>query len=412
MTSKSSLSSVIKATAKEVARAQRQAEISRKHELSEQEKGLQQKSEKNQQKYLNQRLTDADEINGEIAEWIHQLQSLLEHTLKPEDTTSFEDLRIRETFPAMEVPQDLLAASTVPTFSQPQSPPKWLIKLLPFLKQQYINNQKKAEENYQVTKQKFAEVESNRQVTLEHFKANYEWKKHSFILDIKKRNAEVDELEAAYQDGDESAVIIYNEMVLERSEYPSLEQFQYLAYTNQDKAAFAQNFKVVYVPESKQLVIDYQLPNAKIIPTVAEVTYDHDKDEIKGVNRKPIEIEELYQDIVTAITLRTITEVFSADIAQHLNSVVFNGFVQTVDATTAKDMQIYLISVSATKDSLSDVNVNNIDKLTFLKSLGAEISSNLIEMSPVQPIVKLNMVNSQSQLQENIHAGEVKAAGM
>lgn len=419
MTRKSSPSNVIKATVKEVARAERQAAIQRKRTVRENEKALQQRQKSLKQEYLEQRLTDVDEINGEIAEWIHQLETLLECTLGVEDTISFEELRIREIFPAIELPQELLAASTIPKFHQPKSPPQWLIKLLPFLKQQYIKALKQAESNYQLAQKQSEEAESNRQVSLEHFKANYEWKKHSFILDIKKRNAEVDELESAYLDGEESAVIIYNEMVLERSEYPSLEEFKYLSYTNQDKAAFTQQFQVAYVPESKQLVVNYELPAAKIIPTIAEVNYDHSKDEIHGVARKPIEIEDLYQDIVAAITLRTITEVFSADLGQHLDQVIFNGFVQTVDSITKKDIQTYLISVRATKDSFSGINVNNLDKLTCLRNLGAEISSNLTAMRPVQPIVDFNMVNTKSTSPENIHAVQqsspsygVQAAGI
>ncbi|WP_086758265.1 hypothetical protein [Nostoc sp. 106C] len=393
---------LMKDTAKKVARAQRQAAIQMKLAVRENEKALQQRPKQSKHNYLEQRLADVDDINGELAEWIHELQTLLAHTLKIEDLISFEDLRIRETFPAIEVAQELLTRSKLTQFYKPKSPPQWLIQLLPFLEEQYINRVKKAELDYEITKKKHEEAENSRQVYLEHLKANYEWKKHSFILDIKKRNAEVDELEAAYQEAEESAVAIYNEMVLERSEYPSLEEYQYISYTNQDKVAFTQEFQVAYIPAFKQLVIEYELPAAKIIPTIAEVKYDHIKDEIHGVTRKPIEIEELYQDIVAAITLRTISEVFAADLAQHLDIVVFNGFVQTVDSTTAKHIQTYLISVQATKESFSSINFSN-DKLTCLRNLGAQMSSYLTAMQPVQPIVDFKMIGAKSSPQENIH---------
>ncbi|BAY07631.1 hypothetical protein [Calothrix sp. NIES-2098] len=396
-------SGLMKSTAKKVARAQRECEIKRKLASYDNEKALQEKPNQPKDNYLEQRLSDVDDINDELAEWIHQLQTLLEHSLKAEDSVSFEHLRIRETFPPMELPQELLAESKKLQFCQPKSPPKWLMRLLPFLEKHYINSLKKAELNYQMAQKQYEETESSRQVSLEHLKANYEWKKHSFILDIKKRNAEIDELAAAYQDGEASAVEIYNEMVLERSEYPTLEEFQYISYTNEDKVALPQQFQVAYVPESKQLKIEYELPKAKIIPTIAEVQYDHSKDEIRGIARKPVEIEELYQDIVTAIALRTINEVFTADLAQHLDTVVFNGFVQTIDSTTGKHSQIYLISVLATKDSFTSIDFNNIDKLTCLRNLGAQISSYLTAMQPVQPIVDFNMVEAKSAPKENIH---------
>ncbi|OUL35085.1 hypothetical protein BV372_12060 [Nostoc sp. T09] len=393
----------MKDTAKKVARAQRQASIQMKLATPENEKALQQRQKQTKHNYLDQRWADVDDINGELAEWIHELQTLLAHSLKVEDTISFEDLRIRETFPAIEVPQELLTASKLTQFYKPKSPPQWLIRLLPFLEEQYINKLKKAELDYQIAKKKDEEAENSRQVALEHLKANYEWKKHSFILDIKKRNAEVDELETAYEEAEESAVAIYNEMVLERSEYPSLDEYQYISYTNQDKVVFPQEFQVAYVPKSKQLVIEYELPAAKIIPTIAEVKYDHNKDEIHGISRKPIEIEELYQDIVAAITLRTISEVFAADLAQHLDIVVFNGFVQTVDSTTGKHIRTYLISIRATKDSFSSINFSNIDKLTCLRNLGAQMSSYLTAMQPVQPILDFKMMDVKSAPQENIH---------
>ncbi|MDZ8054063.1 MAG: hypothetical protein RMX68_019800 [Aulosira sp. ZfuVER01] len=383
MSFRSRPSVLMKTTAKKFARNQRQSEIKRKLAVREQEKSLHIKQNQTKHNYLEQRLADVEDINREIAEWIHQLQTLLEHTLKPEDTISFEDLRIQETFPEMEVPPDLLAESELTQCYQPKSPPKWLIRLFPFIEKEYINAQKKAELDCQITKKEYEEAETSRQLSLDHLKANYEWKKHSFILDNKKRNAEVDELEAAYQDGEESAVEIYNEMVLERSEYPSLEEFQYLCYTKQDKVAFTQEFQVAYVSESKQLVIEYELPAAKIIPTIAAVKYDHTKDEIHGITRKPSEIEGLYQDIVAAITLRTISEVFAADLAQHLDLVVFNGFVQTVDSTTGTNVQTCLISVRATKDSFRSLNFNHIDKLTCLQNLGAQMSSDLTAMQPV-----------------------------
>jgi restriction system protein len=47
-------------------------------------------------------------------------------------------------------------------------------------------------------------------------------------------------------------------MVLERSEYPE---------------GFSQQFHLACVPESKELVIEYELPLPEIIPTAAEFRY-------------------------------------------------------------------------------------------------------------------------------------------
>ncbi|MDZ7963161.1 MAG: hypothetical protein RMY34_35800 [Aulosira sp. DedQUE10] len=396
-------SRLVKDTAKECARAHRQAEIEKRRAAHKSKKALQQKQ--NGLSYLEQRLANVDEINAEVADWIHELQTILEHTLVAEDTISFDDLRIRDTFPAMETPLQLSIASQRPQFHKPLSLPPWLMRRLPFLEQRYLKALQKAESNYQLAKQKYEETESSRQVSLERLKANYEWHKHTSILEIKKRNAEVDELEEAYQAGAEAAVALYNEMVLERSEYPSLEDLQYISYTDEHKVAFPQQFQVAYVSEAKQLVIDYELPFWKIIPTIAEVRYDGGKDEIYGIPRTLLEIEELYQNIVAGITLRTISEVLAADQGQHLDIVVFNGFVQKFDSNTKKHIQTNLISVKAYKDSFSNLNFSTIDKLTCLRKLGAQMSSHLAAIQPVQSIVDLNMVNAKVMLQEDISSG-------
>ena len=50
----------------------------------------------------------------------------------------------------------------------------------------------------------------------------------------------------------------YNTMVLERSVYSE---------------GFPQEFRLVYSPESKELVIDYGLPDVSIVPAEAEYKY-------------------------------------------------------------------------------------------------------------------------------------------
>lgn len=122
-------------------------------------------------------------------------------------------------------------------------------------------------------------------------------------------------------------------MMLERSEYPE---------------GFPQDFRLAYVPESKELIIEYELPTAEVVPAVAEYRYVKSRASIDGKARKPTEIKELYQDIVASVALRTVYETFQADRAGHVQIAVFNGFVQTVDPATGQDIKPHLISVRMT----------------------------------------------------------------
>jgi restriction system protein len=68
--------------------------------------------------------------------------------------------------------------------------------------------------------QKFKIAESDRLAKLKQLCSKYEKAKEECFVKTSQRNAEVDELERQYREAVPSAVITYNSMVLERSEYP------------------------------------------------------------------------------------------------------------------------------------------------------------------------------------------------
>ncbi len=111
-------------------------------------------------------------------------------------------------------------------------------------------------------------------------------------------------------------------MVLERSEYPE---------------GFPQNFQLFYLPSQKQLNIEYELPSVSCIPNVGEYKYVKTRDAISAKPRKQTEIKGLYSDIVASVALRTVHEVFEADQHDHVQVIVFNGYVQGIDSATGKD---------------------------------------------------------------------------
>jgi restriction system protein len=167
-------------------------------------------------------------------------------------------------------------------------------------------------------------------------------------------------------------------MVLERSRYPD---------------GFPQEFRVGFVPEPKELVIDYELPTGKVIPSVLEYRYVKSKDVIEEKARKASELKDLYQDLVAAAALRVIHEVLESDQANMIAVVVFNGFVRTVDPATGKDIKPYLISVRVTKTRFEELDLTRIGKRSCLRNLGAQVSPHAAEMLPVKPIVEFDVVD-------------------
>jgi restriction system protein len=88
--------------------------------------------------------------------------------------------------------------------------------------------------------------------------------------EVDEHNADVDAVAAAFAAGDPQAILEYFTLVLANFDYP---------------ASFPQRYRVACVPESKQLVIEYELPTIDCVPTERECRYVKAKDEISFVAR-------------------------------------------------------------------------------------------------------------------------------
>jgi restriction system protein len=379
--------SALNSMARETARQQRRVEAEQRRQQRahvqyqrqlERTQRLKDKEEK--QRYLEQRLEEAEDKNAELAERLDSLRGVLNHTLSIDDTIRFDALRIREQFRPAPTPQTLSASPMPPQkqdFVAKVKPPGLLEKAFG-LKKRYERELAAANSQYEEARSTYERAEREREEKLAQFLAKQEKGRQSFMLKVQQRNQEVDEFEASYRNGDYQAVITYNTMVLERSEYPD---------------GFPQEFRLGYAPESKQLVIDYDLPGVVVVPAEAEFKYVKAKDSIVAKPRKATEVKELYQDVVAAVALRTLHEVFEADQCGHLDVVVFNGFVHATDPPTGRPVHPCILSVRATREGFSDIDLARVDKRACLRSLGAQVSNQPQALQAVKPIVEFNMVD-------------------
>jgi len=133
--------------------------------------------------------------------------------------------------------------------------------------------------------------------------------------------------------------------------------------------------------------------------------YVKSKDSIEEEARKVAEIKDVYQEIVAAVALRTIHEVLNADQADTIAVVVFNGFVNTADPATGKDIKPYLISVRVTKERFIELELGRIDKKACLRNLGALVSSRAAELLAVKPLIEFDMVDKRFVEAADVLAG-------
>ena len=172
-------------------------------------------------------------------------------------------------------------------------------------------------------------------------------------------------------------------------------------------------FDLFFNKQSNILLINYCLPLLDDIPNFKEAKYIASKNQIKIIYFKQKELEKLYNDFLYQITLRTIYEVFLADELLEnyscLESIVFNGFVDTIDKRTGHKIKPCILTIYVKKSDFLQIDINNIDAkecFRYLKGIG---SPKLHLISPVPPIMQINkeddrFVEGYSVLKE-VHEG-------
>ena len=221
-------------------------------------------------------------------------------------------------------------------------------------------------------------IEEKNQILVEEYEKKLQgWlkKKKEFIEKQNEKNNElIDKMRENYNKRFPEAIIFFNNMILSESEYPE---------------EFPMNFEIDYISETRTIIIDYQLPSIDVIPTVKYYKYNKTQDDIKSFDRAKTEINQLYDDLVYHISLRTIYELYSADSAEAVASIVFNGWVKSLDKGTGNLFNACIVSLQASKEEFLSLNLSNIEPKACFKKLKGVGSAKLHSITPIAPIMQI-----------------------
>lgn len=344
------------------------------------------------QDYLLDRQAEAEELTLDSEQRVEELQKILAATLEVDDRIDFSSLLIREKFPPYYLPAELKNPVQEPSRDKFMAlvAPRSLMEKALGMKKRHERDSAEAQRKYESAFKAYESAAGVRKAELERHQKDYEADKAAFELKVAQRKAEVDELETAYRAGDPDTISIYLDMVLDRSIYPE---------------GFPDVHRVAYIPESKQAVVELDLPNPDIVPETAEYKYVRTRDEIDEKPRKPAEIAKLYRDVVAQTALRTLHEVFESDQANHLELCVFNGFVHRVNPSTGQDERVCLISVRAQKQDFNQINLARVEPAQCLRNLGAQVSPRPEEAIAVKPVIEFDMADPRFIEQQDVLDG-------
>lgn len=139
------------------------------------------------------------------------------------------------------------------------------------------------------------------------------------------------------------------------------------------------NFQLLYIPEKKRLVVDYNLPLREQISITKEWKVGKNLEVIpRGMNKT--EYLEMYERVLLDLSLRAVGILFGSDNRNALNEIVFNGFCVYSDW---QDMPTTILSFVMAKkqysferikrmDCISKAEIAKLDNVRYLGDIHSE----------------------------------------
>lgn len=335
--------------------------------------------EKDRQRlYAESRAADVTALNEGLAVDLGRLVSVLGETLDIDNFLDFATLKEVRKVPPWE-PGNLATPLPAPSPTAFQPPSlTGMKKLMPGAKRRFSEQWEQGRRPYEEALSQHALAERERQHG--HAEAWRQYQEQIADLDrrLKDQHSEIDAFKTAFRAGQPRAVTEYFALVLQASNYPD---------------GFPQQFRLAYDPGSKQLAVQYQLPGFGVVPAVAEYKYVRAGDKVTERPRPMRDQQALYKDVVAQTTVRTIHEVFEADRDELVDTIAFNGHVNTINSATGQAENPCLVTLMATRDTFMKRNFQQVDALACLLDLSASVSKNPAELVPVRPVLDFNMVD-------------------
>ena len=340
--------------------------------------------------YLEARAAEVDAQNESLDSAVRELETLLTATLSVDDHIDFESLKQRPQLRPFD-PGALAHEERVPD-------PKWFAvsplsasrRLLPGTKARHDADVAAAQRRYEDACQHHAlrrerRLDAWRRAYDEHNSRNAQ-----LVGQAQQHNAQIDSFRRDFEARDPDAVVSYFGLVLQASVYPE---------------TFPQRYRLAYIPESKQLVLEHQMPDLGVIPTVKAYKYLKTKDEVTATARPATQIRALYTSLVAQIALRTLHEIIEADRLGLAETIVYNGFVDTVNSATGRGIKPTLVSVRTSRDTFLELDLARVEATACLRHLGASFSKSPSELAPVRPVLEFDMVDKRFVSETDVLSG-------
>lgn len=317
----------------------------------------------------------ADDVQGRLAE----LDGLLTAGIRDQPVVTFASLRRTDTYPAFDAGQ----------LGEPLPPPVWehfapappsgLGKIFGG-GGRFDRQLDSARAVYAQAVDQHAAAEADRRRQLAHQRAAYDTAAAAFATAVARHNADIDQFQRDCQGKDPEAIAEFCTLVLDSSVYPD---------------GFPHQTRIVYRPDPKEAVIDWELPPQSVIPLDRDYKYVGTRDAIDALPRADKDIKDRYRKVIAQVALRTIHEILVSTPGSVIDLVTFYGNVTTKDPATGQPIRPLLLQVSAKREVFGTFVLSDLDPVACLKRLNALVSPHPYDLEPVQPTVDFDSLLTQ-----------------
>lgn len=326
--------------------------------------------------YALSRADSVQELNAELAQFIEDLKSLLSHALEIDSYLNLDSLKTQPDIKPF-APGSLAVPEKAPLLENfLPAPLAGLNQFLPWAKKEWEAKEVEARRKHRDEVEKHHNREALRCAKLREAKELHAAEVLKIQQEAALQHAEIDTLKTNLKNAVPDAIQNYFELILDNSDYPD---------------EFPQSFKTTFNAASKYLVVDYDVPAFDIVPEVSSYKYVKTHDEITESKRSMTQRRELYISVLAQLALRTLHELFEADHDSHLAVVIFNGYVDAINPGTGQQEHSCLITVRSTRPTFKQLDLSRVEPMACLKTLGAAISKNPIELVSVRPLSESSM---------------------
>jgi restriction system protein len=151
--------------------------------------------------------------------------------------------------------------------------------------------------------------------------------------------------------------------------------------------------RVAYVPETRRLTIEIDLPPKSRVPADKARRYVAAQRRIVTEARKPAEIKQIYEDLIGRFTLCVADYAAAVTSPDLVDQIAVNGYVRTKDKATGQQANPCLVTFLAERNVFEQLILDEpeLDPGACLRHLNAVLSANPFDLEPVVPIVDFDL---------------------